>query len=409
MLENFIPYSTQSINQDDEMAVIESLHSSHLTQGKYLIEFENTIAKFLQTQHAVCFNSATSALYVAFRIIKELVLEKETSLKKYGHLDALQKILYLKDRDNFHFAHNHKTISILTTPISFVATTNMMLENDITPIFGDICMDGNLKLEGLESLLRDDTVAICSVDYAGNSVDMEAFREFATKHNLLWISDSSHAFGGSFNGKKAGTLADIGIFSFHAVKSITTCEGGALVSENAFFAHIASLICSHGIVKKTLYNHDCITLGFNFRLNEIGARLGLSQLQRIESFLTKREEIARFYDKYFKDNPYFFTPKNHSSVISTRHLYPLLLDSSLTCKKEAIANELVQNHVGVQVHYKPIYNFSLYQPFNYPILRNAEDFYHAELSIPCHQNMTIGIAKKVADTILSVFEKYAKK
>lgn len=396
MLQNFIPYSTQSIDESDKAVVIQALLSSHLTQGNITKEFEAQVAAYVGTKYAISFNSATSALYAAYKALKEFVLQ-----------DIFQKDSHFVDSVNFKYARRHKTFSILTTPISFVATTNMMLAHDMQPIFGDITMHGNLKLDGLESLLRDDTIAICSVDYAGNSVDMEAFRQFAKKHNLIWISDSSHAFGGSFDNKKVGSMADMSIFSFHAVKPITTCEGGALVSNNDFFAKIAHRICNHGIEKKTLYNHDCVDIGFNFRLHEVGAALGLSQLKRIESFLAKREEIAQFYNAYLHNNPFFYLPKEQPLIKSTRHLYPILLDSRFICQKEHIANKLMERNVGVQVHYKPIYNFSLYRSFNYPILRNAEDFYHAELSIPCHQNMSLELAKKVADSIVSTFESFS--
>ena len=372
MLEHFIPYSTQSIDESDKKSVIKALFSSHLTQGELVSTFEDLIAKFIGTKHAITFNSATSALYAAFY--------------------ALKKSL-----------NSQKTYSIITTPITFVATTNMMLAHNITPIFGDIDMSGKLKLEGLQNLVREDTIAICTMDYGGSSVDMSGFREFADRHNLIWISDSSHAFGGSVDNVKIGSMADMSIFSFHALKPITTCEGGAMVCSNDEYADSARLVCSHGIVKKALYNQDCVDLGFNFRLSEVAAALGISQLKRLDSFIDKREEIARFYDNAFLDNPYFSIIKLKDNERSTRHLYPILLHREYVCGKEALAQKLVEKNIGVQVHYKPIYNFSHYQRFNYPILRNAEDFYHAELSIPCHQSMNLNNAKIIADEILSVF------
>lgn len=398
MLDNFIPYSTQSINDDDKQAVLEALFSTHLTQGKYTQQFERDIAAYMDIKHVISFNSATSALYAAFYALKEYIIS-----------GAYKMDLRLQNAKNMIYAMDNKKMSIITTPISFVATTNMMLANDIVPIFADIDNNGNLSLSNLESLLRDDTIAICSVDYAGNSVNMRAFKEFAKKHNLLWISDSSHAFGASYNGEMVGGLADMSIFSFHAVKPLTTCEGGGLVCHNDFFANIARLVCSHGIIKHTPYNHDCVTLGFNFRLNEVSANLGISQLKRLESFLTKRKEIAQFYDNYFHNNPYCKTLQIPQNTKSTYHLYPLLLQSRLASKKEAIIDSLVKQNVGVQVHYKPIYNFKTYQYLQSPSLINAESFYKSELSIPCHQNMTLEQAKLVADCIMQALEFYAKK
>ncbi|RDU70716.1 hypothetical protein CQA66_07710 [Helicobacter aurati] len=400
MPPSFIPYSTQNITESDKDSVIKALFSSHLTQGALIEQFEKDIANYLNAKYAIAYNSATSALYAAFATLKEYVTQD-----KFANDSLLADSMRLKK------AKDSNTYSILTTSISFVATANMMLANDIVPIFADITMDGNINPKHLESYLREDTIAICSVDYAGKSVERQKLREFARAHKILWISDSSHAFGAKFQQRFIGSdnneEADMCIFSFHAVKPFTTCEGGALVTNNETFADSARLICSHGIIKKNHYNHDCIKLGFNFRMNELSAALGISQLLRLESFIEKREEIARFYDDYFKGNPYFYTPRIESHQITTRHLYPVLLDPKYLCDKESLIHELLQQNIGVQVHYKPIYHFSLYQtlPITYPLLRNAEDFFRAELSLPCHQNMDITLAKQVADIVLQTFAK----
>ena len=299
-----------------------------------------------------------------------------------------------------------------------------MLENDITPIFADIDSNGNLDLENLERYLREDTIAVCSVDYAGRSVDMAKFYAFAKKHNLIWISDSSHAFGALDCGRKVGSVADMTIFSFHAVKPMTTCEGGALVCNNALFDRVSRLVCSHGIVKNTPYNHDCITTGFNFRLNELSAALGIAQMYRIENFILKREKIARFYTQYFKDNPYFsmlelpnlnidVTPRyivdNPHISLSTHHLFPVFLTPKLAEKKEDIANALAAQNIGVQVHYKPIYNFSLYKKLGFTPdkpLDKAEEFYKMELSLPCAHSTSPTQSKKIADIIMQTFAKF---
>ncbi|STQ86958.1 hypothetical protein LS73_006520 [Helicobacter muridarum] len=400
MLPYFTPYSTQNITESDKEMVIKALSSSHLTQGQYVEQFEQKIASYINTSHTIAYNSATSALYAAFSTLRDYI---DNSL--FEDCSMLANSTYLKH------ARDSKTYSIITTPISFVSTANMMLANNILPIFADITMDGNINPKKLESCIREDTIAICSVDYGGKSVDRVELREFANRNKILWISDSSHSFGAEFNNKKIASNnneeADMCIFSFHAVKPITTCEGGALTTNNKIFANNARLICSHGMIKKNHYNHDCLKLGFNFRMNELSAALGISQLDRLELFIAKREEIARFYDDYFKNNPYFYTPSIESYKKSSRHLYPVLLDPKYLCNKESIIQELLSQNVGVQVHYKPIYHFTLYQelPISYTLLRNAEDFWRAELSLPCHQNMDIALAKNIADIILRTFKK----
>lgn len=367
-----IPYSTQCIESDDIDAVTNALRSPSLTQGKITEEFEEKIADYIGVKYALVFNSATSALYASY---------------KATHLDE-----------------NHCAI---TSPISFVATSNMMLECNSKPIFCDIKRDGNIDEKSISSLINDKTAAIVSVDYAGNSVEAEKIRSICTEKNLTFISDSSHSFGGKYKDKKIGTLADITIFSFHAIKPITTAEGGALLTNNAEIYEHAKLIRSHGVIKKNLWNCDVSSSGFNFRMTELQAALGISQLKKIHRFLDIREEIARFYDKTFEGNPYFFTLHQNIKHSSTNHLYPIILAPEFWCTKEDIFLSLQKEGLGVQVHYKPINEFTLYKKLlGEVILPNARDFYAAEISIPCHQKMSLNDAKLIAQKILSVFERF---
>ncbi|MDD5211658.1 MAG: DegT/DnrJ/EryC1/StrS family aminotransferase, partial [Sulfuricurvum sp.] len=165
---------------------------------------------------------------------------------------------------------------------------------------------------------------------------------------------------------------------------------------------------SHGIVKKQLWNSDMVSLGHNFRMTEFAAALGLSQLYKLDRFITIRETIARYYDGRFKNNKLFSTIHIDAHEKSARHLYPLLLNPELHCVKEEIFTELQKKGLGVQVHYKPIYQNSFYkQRYGEQRLRTAETFYKSELSIPCHQKMSIKDAEAVANVVLEVIEKYA--
>lgn len=366
------PYSTQLIEEDDIKAVLTALHSDHLTQGKFIEEFEEKIAEYLGSKYVLVFNSATSALYAAYKAID------------LG-----------------------KNSEVITSPISFVATTNMLLECEYKPIFCDIKQNGNLNEALIESLITPQTKAIVSVDYAGNSVDVSKIQEICKKNTLAFISDSSHSFGGEYHGNKIGTFADASIFSFHAIKPITTAEGGALVTNNTKIFEQAKLIRSHGVLKKSLWNTDVVCRGFNFRMTELQAALGISQLKKIDRFLGTREKIAHFYDKQFEKNPYFFTLRKNTANKSTNHLYPIILAPSLWCQKEDIFKMLKKNGLGVQVHYKPINEFSLYKKlFGELYLSNASDFYRAEISIPCHQKMTLEDAKNVCERVLKTFERF---
>lgn len=363
------PYSTQCIQEDDIQAVLEALQSSMLTQGEQTELFEKELASYLGVKYVLVFNSATSALYCAYK------------------------------------AYNLKNSEVITTPISFVATCNMLLENDATPIFCDVKSDGNINENQIIRLIKPQTKMIVSVDYSGKSVEVEKIREIAKAHNLIWISDSSHSFGGEYKGEKIGTLADSTIFSFHALKPITTGEGGALATNDEEVYNKAKLIRSHGVIKKALWNSEVEESGFNFRLSDIACALGRSQLKKIDLFIAKREEIAQFYDKAFSHNPYFDISFVPSYIKSTRHLYPILLKKNFWCSKEEIFSAMQKNGLGVQVHYKPIHFYKLYQT-NQP-LYGAEDFYKAEISIPCHQKMNLEDARECVEKMNEIFKNYS--
>lgn len=368
-----IPYSRQSISQEDINEVVRVLKSSHLTQGKEVELFEEAICEYIGCKYAITFNSATSALLGAYTVCD------------------------IKENDE-----------VITTPISFVATSNMFVALGARPIWCDVKLDGNIDEDFIEQLITPKTKAIIPVDFAGKPVEIAKIKEIAKKHDLLLIQDASHAFGSAIDGQKIGTFADMTIFSFHAIKPLTTGEGGCVVTDDEAFAKRLRLFRSHGMVKKQLWSSDMVSLGHNFRMTEFAAALGRSQLKRIDTFLDKRNKIAAYYDARFDDHKLFSIIKLQKSARSSRHLYPIILNPSLHCPKEDIFKELQERGLGVQVHYKPIYQNSYYkEKFGEVRLHISNDFYHSEISIPCHQEMSIEDAKFVADIFLEVIEKYS--
>ena len=366
-----IAYSRQSIGEDDINAVTETLKGDFLTGGSKVEEFEKALGDYLGIKYVCVMNSATSALHVAYKSID------------------------LSDKNQ-----------IITTPISFCATSNTALMCSATPIFCDVKSNGNIDERKIEELITSKTKAIVPVDFGGNPVEIDKIREVCDKYNLYLIEDCAHALGSEINGQKVGNKADISIFSFHAIKPITTCgEGGAIATNNKELYEKAKLLRSHGIVKKQVWNSDMTELGYNYRLSDVACALGISQLKKLDSFIEKRAKIAKYYDERFQNNAYFFPIKIPLHVKSTYHLYPILLDRSLWCVKEDIFEALHKKGIGAQVHYKPIYKFSYYKErFGEQKLQNAEEFYKAELSIPCHQKMSIEDAKFVADTLLEILK-----
>lgn len=365
-----LSYSKQSINQADIDAAVDALQSSHLTQGNQTKAFEKELSSYLGCRYVSVLNSATSALF------------------------SIYKAFGFKQGDE-----------VITTPISFVATSNMLLECGCKPVFVDVKYNGNIDETKIEQSITAKTKAIVSVDYAGNPVDVVKIQKLCKIYNLKFISDSSHALGSKIQSVKVGNFADATVFSFHAIKPITTFEGGAVATDDKALFDKIELFKSHGIVKKSLWNSDMITMGYNFRLNEVGAAVGRSQLKRLDSFIQKRETIAAFYDKAFDDNPYFnvIKPDYHSS----RHLYPILLNKALQRVKEDIYKALIKSKIGVQVHYKPIHTNSYYKKlYPHENLSIAVDFYKSQLSIPCHQDMCIEDANYVVTKLFEILNKY---
>lgn len=365
------PYSRQLIDEEDIKAISEVLGSSHLTQGPVLERFEEALCEYTGARYALACNSATSALYL------------------------LYASLHPKSGDE-----------VITSPISFCATANMLVQNDITPVFTDIRYeDGNIDAGGIEAKITPSTRAVVAIDFAGNPVEIAMLEEICSRHNIKLFFDSSHALGSSYQGRKLGSFGDGSVFSFHAIKPITTGEGGALVTNDADIYERAKLLRSHGVVKKQLWNQDVEAMGFNFRLSDINAALGLSQLKKLDGFLEQREEIAAYYDARFKGNPYFQTIPISAEKKSARHLYPILLERSLWCAKEQLFTTLHESGLGVQVHYRPIHMMRYYKNrFGEQRFINSEDFFKAELSIPCHQAMGVSEAKEVADTLMGALE-----
>ncbi|WRD57095.1 UDP-4-amino-4,6-dideoxy-N-acetyl-beta-L-altrosamine transaminase [Helicobacter pylori] len=365
-------YSEPCLDEEDKKAVLEVLNSKQLTQGKRSLLFEEALCEFLGVKHALVFNSATSALLTLYRNFSDF---------------------------------NADCNEIITTPISFVATANMLLESGYKPVFAEIKNDGNIDELALEKLINKKTKAIVSVDYAGKSVEIGSIQKLCKRHSLSFLSDSSHALGSEYQNKKVGGFALASVFSFHAIKPITTAEGGAVVTNDNELYEKMKWFRSHGMIKKDFFEGEVKSIGHNFRLNEIQSALGLSQLKKAPLLMQKREEIALVYDRIFKDNPYFTPLHPLLKDKNSNHLYPILMRQKFfTCKKLILEN-LHKRGILAQVHYKPIYQYQLYQQlFNTAPLKSAEDFYRAEISLPCHANLNLESVQNIAHGVLKTFE-----
>lgn len=350
-----IPYGRQSIDDSDVVAVTEVLRSDWLTQGPKITEFESALAGYCGARHAVLFSSGTAALHGAYAAAR------------------------LKAGDEF-----------VTSPITFAATATAGLWLGARPVFADVDpKTGNLDPGACESALTPSTRAIVPVDFGGRPADMEAFRKLATSRGLILIEDACHALGAMLGPRKVGSLSDMTVFSFHPVKSITTGEGGAVLTDNATFHERLVAFRHHGIRRGEDWVYSIDEPALNYRLTDLQAALGLSQIKRLDDFITRRRQIAARYQQAFAGWEEI-EPDSARSGESAWHLYVLKLRGLAATRRREIFRTLRQEGIGVQVHYIPVYWQPLYEGLGYRrgLCPSAEDFYGRIISIPIYPGLT---------------------
>ena len=379
-----IPYGKQDINQSDIEAVIEVLKSDFLTQGPQVPLFEKNVSNYCNAQYGVAVNSATSALHVA---CLALGLGKDDWL--------------------------------WTSPNSFVASANCGLYCGAKVDFVDIDPKTyNLSVEELKKKLiqakKDNKLPkiVIPVHFAGQSCDMQSIHKLSKEYGFKILEDASHAIGGKYLDKPIGgcQYSDITVFSFHPVKIITTAEGGLATTNQKELAEKMQLFRAHGITrepklmtKKTEggWYYQQVELGFNYRMNDLQAALGIAQMKRLEKFITIRHSLKKRYDELLKDLP-LITPAQSSDSYSSLHLYPVQLKlEQLSKAHNQIFDELRKNGVGVNLHYIPIHMQPYFQNMgfkkgNFPIV---EDYYSRAISIPIYQGLTTELQNKVVKVL----------
>ncbi|MCG7537144.1 UDP-4-amino-4,6-dideoxy-N-acetyl-beta-L-altrosamine transaminase [Pseudoalteromonas sp. OOF1S-7] len=379
-----IPYGKQSIEQRDIDAVIEILKSDFLTQGPTVRQFEDAVAKYCGAVGAVAANSATSTLHIACKA-----------------LDVKQGSI------------------VWTVPNSFVASANCALYCGATVDFVDIDANtGNLCIaalsEKLEQAARLNALpdVIIPVHFAGQSCDMARIGALAKQYGFKVIEDASHAIGGEYQGKPVGhcTYSDICVFSFHPVKIITSAEGGMAVTQNPQLADRMRAFRSHGITsdpeQMTEESHgpwyyQQQLLGYNYRMTDIQAALGLSQLARLDEFVTSRNQLARAYDKMFAEIE-GITPLSQSELqLSTYHLYVVRFTDSSRELQQHIVTKMRASGICAHVHYIPIYLQPFYKDlgFSEGYCPNSEAYYQSAITIPLFPLLTYAQQQEVVKTL----------
>ena len=361
-----IPYGRQSINQDDIDTVVKTLNSDFLTQGPKVKEFEERFAIYTDSKYAVAVNNATSGL----------------------HLSVLALGLKKGER-------------VITTPITFAASANCVRYVGGEVWFADIdpntyLLDINSVKELIESKPKGFFKGIIPVDFAGLPVNLEKFKDLAKKHNLWIIEDACHAPGGYFtdseNKKQKcgnGNYADIGVFSFHPVKHITCGEGGMLTTNSKKLYEKLMLLRTHGITKENMQeNHggwyyEMIELGFNYRLTDFQAALGITQLKKNDKGVIRRNEIADKYKTAFKNKIKYQSLT--SGDLNAHHLFIIEID-----ERKELYNFLRKHNIFAQIHYIPIHTLPYYSNIGYKNadLFNSEKYYERCISLPMYPSLT---------------------
>ncbi len=369
-----IPYGRQWIDDEDIAAVVEVLKSPFITQGPKIEEFERRLADFCGARFCVVFNSGTSALH------------------------AVYYALGLGKGDEF-----------ITSPITFVATANAGLFLGARPVFCDVEPDtGNLNPELLERLITPKTKLIVPVHYAGHPCDMKRIYSVARRYGVAVVEDACHSLGARYTGFPVGNCAysDAVVFSFHPVKHITTGEGGAVLTNREDVYEKLVLFRNHGIRKFEDWWYEMEFLGFNYRMTDIQAALGISQLKKLGFFVKRRREIAAEYSNRFANNPFFDVPVEKEYAYHAYHLYVIRLKDSLVPLRKILFRKLRERGLGVQVHYIPVYWHPYYGRlgFSKGLCQVAEDFYSRVISIPLYPAMTQEDVEKVSRILMETLK-----
>ncbi len=367
--KKLIRYSTQHISKSDIRAVNKVLKSDYLTEGPVIEKFEKKLCKYTKSKNAIAVNSASTGLIIACQTL---------NLKK-------DDILW-------------------TTPITFVSTANCALYFQAKIDFVDINRETfNIDVSKLEQKLivsknkKKLPKILIVVHLGGNPVELSKIKQLSKKYNFAVIEDASHALGSKYKDIKIGNCkySDIAVFSFHPVKSITTGEGGAILTNNSILNQKIKILRSHGIIKdKTLmknkgmpnFYYEQKYLSSNYRMTSIQAALGLSQIDRLNMFIKKRNRIAKIYEKELPKDMIDFQFINKKNT-SSRHLFIIKLKNKLRNK---LYNFLMKNNIQTNLHYIPIYRHPFYNRMKIDKKKfsNSEEYYANALSVPVHFNLT---------------------
>ncbi len=384
-----IPFSPPDITNTEKKLVMEVLDSGWITSGPKAMEFEDKIAKYCNASNAVALSSASAGL--------ELIL----------------KVYNICEGDE-----------VITTPYTYTATASVIIHRGIKPTFVDV-KEGSFLIDEqkLGMTITPKTKAIITVDFAGVPVDYDAIKEVLKEKNredIIFISDSAHSFGAIYKGNKVGTQADFNVFSFHAVKNLTTSEGGAIVFNDNNFNGKEDLLREFKItsfqgqskdalakMKAGAWKYDIITDGMKCNMTDISAAIGISQLQRYEGMIAQRRAIFNVYTKALETKQWAIIPFTKDENRETSyHLYPLRVKGINEMQRDEVIQKLADISIATNVHFTPLPMFTLYKNLGYCIkdYPNAYDQYANEITLPVYSTLKLEDAEYVVQKVIRCVE-----
>jgi len=376
-----ISYGKQSINQEDIDSVVQVLKSDFLTQGPMVKDFEQAICDYTGAKYCIAVTNGTVAL----------------------HLCMLALNICKNDE-------------VITSPNTFLASANCILYVNAIPKFADIDpLTACISIKEIKKQITSKTKCIIPVHFAGQSCDMQSIFEIAKNNNLFIVEDAAHAIGSKYKNTKVGSCqySDLTIFSFHPVKTITTGEGGAITTNNEQLYKKLLMLRSHGMTKDPLnlikndgaWYYEMQELGFNYRLTDLQAALGISQLKRLDKFREKRRELVSLYKKFLvNDNRFsFLEEKPYSDACF--HLCPILLNfNEITMTKKEIVKKLQDNNLNLQVHYIPVHLQPYYKDLGFKEgdFPEAERYYKQTISLPLYFDLSHDDVQHIVEIIKDI-------
>lgn len=379
-----IPYARHTLTKPDVEAVVDALLSGTLTQGRELERFESLLAKLTHSEHAIGLNSGTAAIHAALACLK---LEAEDE--------------------------------VITSTLNFCAVANMVRLVGAKPVLVDCDAETlTIDVEATRAAVTEHTKAIVANNFGGHPANLTALREICDEHGLMLIEDASHGLGGKYRGHYVGNQADITCFSFHPSKAITTCEGGAVTTNNRAVADWIRLFRHHGIQKDSRYfksgedmpsfHQELQFMGMNYRLSEVHAALGRSQLTRLDRHIERRRSIAQVYYQKLGNIQELQLPFVANWADSAFHIFPIRLKGGLEQKRNEIFEELRAKKIEVQYHYIPVHRMPLYAgllgtPEDFP---NAEAYYECAFTLPLFPDLSYKDIERITELLIKLVNKF---